>query len=218
LFEYLTSLKSCQIISLLVSRYIRLTIIYHIDNLGLALKRGIVIINCPKCKAANPSTSRFCTCCGAYLHRKEDTKAYDEISFQREKKKLDSGSIIKEKFRIEEVLGGGGMGIVYKAIDTKLKRPVALKFLPHELTQDQEFSQRFIQEAQAASSLDHPNICTIFEINETRDGEIFIAMAYYEGETLKKKIRNAPLPITDVIEIGIQIAQGLNKRKCCEDT
>jgi serine/threonine protein kinase/tetratricopeptide (TPR) repeat protein len=211
LFEYLTSLKSCQIISLLVSRYIRLTIIYHIDNLGLALKRGIVIINCPKCKAANPSTSRFCTCCGAYLHRKEDTKAYDEISFQREKKKLDSGSIIKEKFRIEEVLGGGGMGIVYKAIDTKLKRPVALKFLPHELTQDQEFSQRFIQEAQAASSLDHPNICTIFEINETRDGEIFIAMAYYEGETLKKKIRNAPLPITDVIEIGIQIAQGLNK-------
>ena len=103
------------------------------------------------------------------------------------------------------------MGVVYKAEDTKLKRTVALKFLPADLAREEEAKDRFVHEAQAASSLDHPNICTIHEIDETVDGQIFIAMAYYEGETLKKKIERGPIPLEETIDIGIQIAQGLAK-------
>jgi len=84
-------------------------------------------------------------------------------------------------YKILGKLGAGGMGVVYKAEDTKLKRTVALKFLPPDLTRDEEAKNRFIHEAQAASTLDHPNICTIHEINETEDGQIFIVMACYEG-------------------------------------
>jgi len=96
-------------------------------------------------------------------------------------------------YKILEKLGEGGMGVVYKAEDTKLKRTVALKFLPPEFTRDQEAKKRFLHEAQAASTLDHPNICNIFEIDQTDDGQMFIAMACYEGETLKEKIEKLML-------------------------
>ena len=99
-------------------------------------------------------------------------------------------------YRVLEKLGGGGMGVVYKALDTKLNRTVALKFLPPELTRDDEARKRFVQEAQAASALDHPNICTIHEINETPDGQFYLVMAYYEGETLKEKIARGPMSAT----------------------
>jgi serine/threonine protein kinase len=120
-------------------------------------------------------------------------------------------------YKIIEKLGGGGMGVVYKAEDIKLNRFVALKFLPPEFTRDDEAKERFIHEAQAASSLDHTNICTIYEVGETDKGpttagkQIFIAMACYEGITLKQAISNKQLAVSQVIDIAIQIAQGLQK-------
>lgn len=114
-------------------------------------------------------------------------------------------------YKILEKLGGGGMGVVYKAQDLKLDRFVALKFLPPYLGQAEEEKKRFIHEAKAASALDHNNICTIYEIDETEDGQMFIAMAYYKGETLKKKIERGPLPIDEAIEFAQQVAQGLAK-------
>jgi TolB-like protein/Tfp pilus assembly protein PilF len=114
-------------------------------------------------------------------------------------------------YKILEKLGGGGMGVVYKAQDLKLDRFVALKFLPLDLTCDMEAKQRFIHEAKAASALDHPNICTVYEINEADDGQMFMAMACYEGETLKKKIERGPLPIYEAVNIASQVAQGLSR-------
>jgi serine/threonine protein kinase/tetratricopeptide (TPR) repeat protein len=108
-------------------------------------------------------------------------------------------------------LGEGGMGVVYKAHDTKLDRTVALKFLPSHIGTDETEKRRFINEARAASTLDHSNICTIYSIEETDDGQIFIVMAYYEGMSLKEKIEQGPLPLKDVINYSIQIATGLQK-------
>lgn len=112
---------------------------------------------------------------------------------------------------ILEHLGGGGMGVVYKAEDTRLRRTVALKFLPPELTRDPEAKERFVHEAQAASALQHNNICAVHDIDQTDDGQMFIVMDFYEGETLKKKIGRGPLKIEDALDIAIQIAQGLTK-------
>jgi formylglycine-generating enzyme required for sulfatase activity/dienelactone hydrolase len=112
-------------------------------------------------------------------------------------------------YRITELLGAGGMGVVYRAEDVRLKRIVALKFLPSEATQDPEARERLIAEAQTASALDHPNICTIHEIDETPDGRVFVAMAYYEGETLKARIARGPLPPKDALAIAAQVARAL---------
>jgi len=114
-------------------------------------------------------------------------------------------------YKLIEKLGEGGMGVIYKAEDIKLKRIVALKILPESFTKDEELRRRFIYEAEHASSLQHPNICTIHEIDETEDGQYFIAMDYYEGETLKSKISKEKLSFDEIIIITTQIAEGLNK-------
>lgn len=113
------------------------------------------------------------------------------------------------QYRIESRLGAGGMGVVYRAHDTSLDRPVALKFLPPHLGGDETAAERFLVEARAAAALDHPNVCTIHEIGKTEGGRRFLAMACYEGETLKQKLRRGPLPIAEANEYARQIAAAL---------
>ena len=114
-------------------------------------------------------------------------------------------------YKVLEKIGGGGMGVVYRAEDTRLKRPVALKFLPPDLTRDPDAKARFIHEAQTASALDHRNICNIHEIEETEDERLFIAMACYEGETLKQKLQKGPMTVAASLNIASQIADGLER-------
>ncbi len=163
-------------------------------------------IKCPKCNADNPDTSRFCADCGTQIVSINDTSVTKTI----QEPKVSSGKTIAGKYKILDELGRGGMGVVYKAKDTKLKRTVALKFLPAELTQDKEAKKRFIQEAQAAAALNHPHICIIHEVDES-DDQTFIAMEFIEGQTLKEKAETGPLSVDEAVDIASQVAEGLGE-------
>jgi serine/threonine protein kinase/Tfp pilus assembly protein PilF len=165
-------------------------------------------MKCPKCHSDNPDDTIYCGKCATPL------KSAEEISITKTlitpPERLQKSSTVGGRYTIIEELGRGGMGVVYKAEDTKLKRTVALKFLPSELTHISEVKDRFMREAQAAAALDHPNICTVHEVDEAEE-KTFISMAYVEGQSLKKKIESGPLELDEALRIATKVAEGLEE-------
>ncbi len=165
-------------------------------------------ITCPKCHSGNPDTVKFCGECGTKLITSPEISMTETIQFPKDL--LPEGSMFAKKYQIIKSLGRGGMGVVYQAKDTKLKRTVALKFLPHELIVEPDVRERFIQEARAAASLDHTNICTVYEVDEF-EGQNYIAMAYIEGENLKNRLESGPMSVNEASNIVSQVAEGLQE-------
>src|SRR4051794_9847261 len=124
---------------------------------------------------------------------------------------MEPDSSVAPRYRRLDLIGTGGMGVVYRAQDTLLGRTVALKFLHPMLTPNPQARARFLAEARAASALDHPNICTIYEVGETAEGQLFLAMAFYDGETLKERLARGPLPVPEALDVALQVARGLAK-------
>jgi len=163
---------------------------------------------CPRCKSGNPEGASHCRRCGASLNPSAEFLLSQTKTILTPFKEFVPGEIFAEKYRVFEQLGCGGMGVVYKAEDLKLNRPLALKFLSPELTQDSNHKKRFIQEAQMASALNHPHICTIYEVGEEK-GHPYIAMEYVEGKILAKIIPPEGLAPEAVLRYGVQIADAL---------
>lgn len=167
-------------------------------------------IRCLECQSENPEDTLFCGKCGTKFPLSEEIAAAHTRTLQTPVKYLIKGTTFAGRYEIIEELGRGGMGVVYKAQDTKLKRTVALKFLPPELTHISEVKDRFMREAQAAAALDHPHICTVYEFDEAEE-KTFISMAYIEGQSLKRKIESGPFELYEALRIAIQVAEGLQE-------
>ena len=167
-------------------------------------------MNCPKCQSEIVDDSRFCSKCGISIVPSDEAFLSHTRTILKPIKELRPGTELAGKYKIADVVGRGGMGIVYKADDIQLKRSVALKFLPPELIQNEEARARFVLEAQTAAALSHPNICTIHEINE-EDERSFIAMEYVEGKSLRAKLEKGPLEEQEALNIAIQLAEGLDE-------
>jgi serine/threonine protein kinase len=164
-------------------------------------------INCPKCQHKNPDDTVFCGKCATPL--KEGVPISQTKTLEIPIAELTKGTLFAERYEIKEELGKGGMGIVYKANDTKLKRTVALKTISPLILIKEAFKIRFLREAQAAAALNHPNICTIYEIDEFEKSS-FISMEYIEGQSLKDVIKTKPLSFELALNIAIQVAEGLH--------
>ncbi len=172
-------------------------------------------MKCPRCHGDNPDSTRFCGDCGAPLAKgagagPEAASLTKTLEFPRPLSILKPGTLVAGKYKILEELGHGGMGVVHKAEDVKLKRFVALKFLPPHLMDSPELKERFLVEAQAAAALNHPNICVIHEVGDD-EGRPYIAMEFVDGETLKDKLRKGPLKADEALAIACQLAAGLGE-------
>jgi TolB-like protein/predicted Ser/Thr protein kinase len=167
-------------------------------------------MECPNCHAENKENSRFCSNCAAPLGQGGPEGASLTLTLETPLHVLKEGSLIASKYRILEEIGHGGMGVVYKAEDIKLKRCVALKFLPPHLMDSPEIKERFLTEAQAAAALSHPNICDIHEVGESEERP-YIAMEYVEGETLRDKIKKGTLKQEQALDCAVQIATGMGE-------
>ena len=165
-------------------------------------------IRCPKCQHENPEGALYCSKCAAPLKTAERSDVTKTLITPKES--LQKGNTVAGRYTIIEELGRGGMGVVYKAEDTKLRRTVALKFLPPEFIHIPDVHERFTREAQAAAALDHPNICTVYEFDQA-DETSFISMAYIEGQSLRKKIESRPLELEEALKIATQAAEGLQE-------
>ncbi|MFQ6081841.1 MAG: protein kinase [Candidatus Aminicenantia bacterium] len=173
-------------------------------------------MKCPKCHFENPADTRFCNNCATPLQPSEEISISQTKTLQIPMKEITIGSTFAGRYQVIEELGRGGMGVVYKAKDNKLKRTVALKFLTPKALGSEEEKTRFVHEAQAAAALDHPNICTVYEIDEAEEPapvgrQTFIAMAYIKGQSLKEKIESGPLKLDEALDIAIQVAEGLQE-------
>jgi TolB-like protein/tRNA A-37 threonylcarbamoyl transferase component Bud32 len=169
-----------------------------------------VAVQCPKCHFENPDTQKFCGDCGTKLSSLEEALFSQTRTIRSPLKGLAKGTTLAGKYSIIEPIGKGGMGVVYKAEDIRLKRTVALKFLPEELLENPEAGERFIREARATAALSHAHICTIHEINE-EEANAFIVMEFIDGQSLRQKIAGKPMHQTHALEIAIQAAEGLNE-------
>lgn len=167
-------------------------------------------MKCPQCHSENNDSSRFCGNCAAPLGQSGQEGPSLTKTLETPVHILKPGGLVAGKYRIVEEIGHGGMGVVYKAEDIKLKRCVALKFLPPHLMDSPELKERFLVEAQAAAALNHPNICVIHEVGESEERP-YIAMEFVDGETLRDRIRKGPLKTEEALDIAVQIAAGLGE-------
>ncbi|MCU0247977.1 MAG: serine/threonine protein kinase [Bryobacter sp.] len=163
-------------------------------------------MTCVRCQTPISADSRFCSKCGAPASSTDDSATRTVLL--EDKGEPEPGALLAGKFRVLQMLGRGGMGVVFQAEDTKLHRTVALKFLPRHLVHAEQVRERFLLEARAAAALSHPNICTIHEIYDQEDRP-FIEMEFVDGWTLRSRVKEGPLPPDEAAEIARQIAEAL---------
>jgi len=165
-------------------------------------------MKCPACQADNPDTARFCSNCATPLANEGAAASPKIKSVPEPARVIARDTVIAGKYKILGMIGKGGMGVVYKAEDTKLQRTVALKFLTEDLAHDRQAVERFQREARAASALNHPHICTIYDIDE-HEGQHFITLEFLEGKTLREYMLGKRLEVDRIVDLAIQVAGGL---------
>jgi serine/threonine protein kinase/Tol biopolymer transport system component len=165
-------------------------------------------MKCPKCRHENPESTKFCGECGTHLPPPAEARTSLPETREAPSEELGAGSLLAGRYRVIEELGRGGMGKVYRAEDTSLSRPVAIKVLPQEFAGDPQRLARFDREARLLAILDHPHIASIHGIEEYEGGR-FLVLELAEGETLRDRLRRGPLPLHEALETCRQIAEGL---------